>query len=147
MTTPKKKNILLVDDDADDQLFFLDALKEVNSDVTCDIANNGQEALDALRNHPIPDLIFLDLNMPVMNGFDCLIEVRKKEELQNIPVVIFTTTSDLATIRQMYELGANAFFKKPNEYSIMLSKLNELLNSNHFLNRINSVFSFAEFSI
>jgi DNA-binding response OmpR family regulator len=84
--------------------------------------------------------------MPVMNGFDCLIELRKKKELRDLPVVIFTTTSDLDTIKRMYEMGANAFFKKPNEFSIMRAKLESLL-TDFSIPKVRTNFSFAQFSL
>ena len=142
-----EKKILLVDDDADDQLFFLDALSEINSHIRCEIANNGHEALLSLESLPLPHVVFLDLNMPVMNGFDCLIELRKREELRALPVVIFTTTSDLATIKRMYEMGANAFFKKPNEFSTMRSKLETVLKTDFLIPIVRPSFSFAQFSL
>lgn len=141
------KKILLVDDDADDQLFFLDVLSEINALIKCDIAFNGREALLNLQIPPLPYLIFLDLNMPVMNGFDCLTEIRNRTELKEIPVIIFTTTSDLMTIKRMYELGANAFFKKPNEFSTMRSKLVSLLKTDFTQIKARHSFSLAAFSL
>jgi len=138
--------VLLVDDDADDQLFFCDALLEINSNIRCELANNGQEALSLLASPPYPKLIFLDLNMPVMNGFDCLAELRKKENLSQIPVIIFTTTSDHHAIRRTYDLGANAFFKKPNEYSTFLTKLRNILETDFGVREKSPEFSLAEFS-
>lgn len=143
----RKRKIWLVDDDADDQLFFLDALGEINAEIECEIANNGQDALDKLKDSPIPELLFLDLNMPVMNGFDCLAELRKHDKYRDLPVVIFTTTSDLSTIKKTYELGANGFFKKPNDFPTMRKKLEALLEMDFTQKKTNPSFSFAEFSL
>jgi CheY-like chemotaxis protein len=139
--------ILLVDDDADDQLFFCDAVKDINPDLRCELANHGQEALTILSFLPHPRMIFLDLNMPVMNGFDCLSEIRKNEHLNNIPVIIFTTTSEHATIKRAYELGANAFFKKPNDFKTIVQKLRHLLETDFDITPKSTVFSLAEFSV
>lgn len=141
------RRILLVDDDTDDQLYFMDALSEINTTIQCEIASNGQEALDFLERQHMPDLIFLDLNMPVMNGFDCLIELRKKERFNHVPVIIFTTTSDLVTIKRTHELGADAFFKKPNDLSTMLTKLQALLESDFTIRNSQTAFSFAAYSL
>jgi len=139
--------VLLVDDDADDQLFFCDALKEVNPNISCELASNGQEALTLLSYLPHPRIVFLDLNMPVMNGFDCLEEIRKKDQLNHIPVVIFTTTSEQNAIKRVHDLGANAFFKKPNDFNTILDKLRRLLETDFGIRNKSPIFSLAEFSV
>lgn len=141
-----KQIILLVDDDADDQLFFMDALSEIDAEVHCEITRNGSEALNRLEKDPLPDLIFLDLNMPVMNGFDCLAELRKRDDLSHIPVIIYSTTSDHSTVKKTHDLGANAFFRKPNDFPSMRTKLEELLQINFDRRDNNLQFSFNEFS-
>ena len=141
-----KQKILLVDDDADDQLFFIDALNEINAEVHCEITKNGSEALNRLEQEPLPDMTFLDLNMPVMNGFDCLAELRKRDDLDHIPVIIYSTTSDHSTVKKTHELGANAFFKKPNDFPSMRTKLEELLQKNFVKRDSNHQFSLNEFS-
>ena len=72
------RNILLVDDDADDQLLFRSALSQVDSQVNIQTASNGAVALKQMEIPPPPDIIFLDLNMPVMNGYECLKALKKK---------------------------------------------------------------------
>src|ERR1700761_8135544 len=87
------RTILLVDDDDNDREFFEDALKTIATDITLKIAGNGVEALDLLCNSTVlPDLIFMDLNMPLRNGYECLGDIKKNERLKNIPVVIFSTS-------------------------------------------------------
>src|SRR6185369_504496 len=86
--------VLLVDDDDDDQVMFLDALGEISNDVECITMNNGVEAIKSLKIlRPLPSIIFLDLNMPLMNGFECLKHLKKDEQYKKIPVVIFTTSN------------------------------------------------------
>jgi CheY-like chemotaxis protein len=126
--TTSVQHILMVDDDEDDQFLFRKALKEVNTSVNCETAGNGSEALKKLQIPPPPDIIFLDLNMPVMNGFECLVVLKKEKKYKNIPVVIFTTANDMATIEQSRALGANAFFHKPIDFAHLLTKLHKLLN-------------------
>lgn len=125
----KAVQILMVDDDIDDQLLFQRALKKIDSSFGCEIAEDGVEALVKLEIPPPPDLIFLDLNMPVMNGFECLIALKKEEKFKDIPVIIFSTACDNITIEKTRELGANAFFPKPTDFSHLLSKLDNLLHS------------------
>jgi len=123
------KAILLVDDDEDDQFFFVDTLKEFAPDIACFIASNGMEAMELLQSAALlPSLIFLDLNMPVMNGFECLDQIKREKRFREIPVIIYSTSSDPITVKKINEMGANAFFRKPSDFPSMHSKLQQLLN-------------------
>ena len=93
MMNATTEKILLIDDDEDDQLFFQEVVLELNPVISCEVAEDGLLGLDLLKTGFIPDLIFLDLNMPSMNGFDFLQHFRKESHWQKIPVVIFTTSS------------------------------------------------------
>jgi CheY-like chemotaxis protein len=119
----------MVDDDEDDQLLFREALKQVNKSVTCNTALNGAEALEILQSSVTPDLIFLDLNMPIMNGFDCLKALKNEKIYRHIPVIIFTTANDLTTIEKCRTLGASGFFHKPIDFDLLLLKLQQLLKT------------------
>jgi CheY-like chemotaxis protein len=119
--------ILLIDDDVDDQLYFRDAVNEINPSITCEIANNGKEALQQIEIPPLPDIIFLDLNMPVMNGFECLSSLKKKGRYQDIPVVIFTTSKNADDISRTRELGASFFFTKPTDFNTLCHKLKTII--------------------
>jgi CheY-like chemotaxis protein len=122
------KNIFLVDDDVDDQLFFTDALKEIDSEISCVIANNGKEALEQLRKlSNLPEILFLDLNMPFMNGYECLSQLKNETRLSKIPVVIFTTSNDPRDAEITHQLGAEVFLSKPNEFGKLRSKLEKIL--------------------
>lgn len=125
------KNIFLVDDDADDQLFFTDALREIDSGIICTIANNGREALEKLKKlNPLPEVLFLDLNMPFMNGYECLSYLKNEIRLSKIPVVIFTTSNDPRDAETTHQLGAEVFLSKPNEFGLLRDKLEQILNIN-----------------
>ncbi len=132
------KRILLVDDDADDQLYFRDAISELRKKVECVIGNNGKEAQVQIGNPPPPDIIFLDLNMPLMNGYEFLDFLKKEEAYKNIPVVIFTTSSEPQDVARVRQMGAHLFFTKPTNFSILCSKLDKILDMN---------FSSMEFAI
>lgn len=110
------KNLLLVDDDDDDREFFLEVVGDLFPEMSCVTAVNGQDALDKL-GHYRPDLIFLDLNMPLMNGRQFLAEVNKHSILSDIPVVILTTSSDRESIVETRRLGAKEFITKPDKFS------------------------------
>jgi CheY-like chemotaxis protein len=119
--SPEK--ILLIDDDHDDQLFFLDAIRDIDATITCEVANDGIEGIEKLKSETLPDLIFLDLNMPYMNGFDFLLLIRKEQRYDHIPVIIFTTSSHQRDIDTSRELGAKAFLTKPNNFNELAKKL------------------------
>src|SRR5688500_2317683 len=104
-------NVLIVDDDEDDRALFCDALHEINSSIHCLIAQNGEEALNSLRSFrlPMPDVIFLDLNMPRLNGMDCLTELKNDTLLRDIPTVIYSTSSFERDITMAMQSGAENF--------------------------------------
>ena len=135
---------------ADDHALLRNALASlINSFDNCKViyeAGNGKELITKMQQHPIPDVVLLDLSMPVMNGFDFLAEREKDERLKNIPVVIFSTTSDLGTVKKTYEMGANVFFKKPNDFPTLRTKLHGLLEKPDPVSTPpGSAFSFAEY--
>lgn len=123
----KTLKILLVEDDADDQLYFIDALKMVNPSAICEIANNGNEAIQQMEVPPPPDLIFLDLNMPIMNGFEYLGSIKNETRFREIPVVIFTTSKNSQDIDRTKELGAKLFFTKPANFKEFCNKLDQIM--------------------
>ncbi|MBA2613668.1 MAG: response regulator [Bacteroidetes bacterium] len=123
------KNILLIDDDEDDQEIFLSAVNEIADNVNCYALSNAAEALKKLESKTIiPEVIFLDLNMPVMSGQQFLIEIKKNSQLKNIPILIFSTSSHIETIRLMKELGAHDFITKPNKYDKLIDVLKNTLS-------------------
>jgi CheY-like chemotaxis protein len=123
-----KGKILLVDDDEDDQLIFTDALREIHFSFDCLIANNGHAGLAVLeREKNPPAMIFLDLNMPLMNGAEFLSQIKEHPIHRQIPVVIFTTSNNPLDKENMLKLGANRFITKMAEFKILKSKLSELL--------------------
>ncbi|MBA2613590.1 MAG: response regulator [Bacteroidetes bacterium] len=118
------KIIMIIDDDEDDRFFFCSAVKKVYPSYICEQAQNGKEALEKLRdNFKLPDYIFLDLNMPVMNGSDCLRELKSDQVLKNIPVVIFTTSMYPPDVEFMRELGAAYFMIKPLDLTTLPDEL------------------------
>lgn len=124
------KKILLVDDDLDDQLFFVDAIKELESTIDCGIANNGLEALDHLdKVPPPPSIIFLDLNMPLMNGFECLAQLKKNHSYKEIPVIIFTTSNHPVDEERTLAMGAKMFFTKPSDFNALKNKLKSIIQT------------------
>jgi len=123
------KICFMVDDDIDDQEIFLIALDEIEENVKCVFANDGFEALQKLHGDPFfePDYIFLDLNMPRMNGKQCLAELKKINRLSSIPIIIYSTSSDRKFINETNQLGATAYFTKPSSITELAKKLAEFL--------------------
>jgi CheY-like chemotaxis protein len=121
------KTCFLIDDDHDDQLIFTLALKQVSGSLMCVTANNGFEALEKLGQKGfLPDYIFMDLNMPGMNGIECLLKIKGLTHLRNIPVVIYTTSSNQQDILETNALGAYAFITKPYHIADLSQKLHEV---------------------
>ena len=113
-----KRTFFIVDDDIDDQDLFIEAVNEVDDSIECMSASNCEEALDLLKNKKIgkPDMIFLDLNMPKLNGKQCLAELKKEAHLADIPVIIYSTSSEKRDIEETSRLGAAHFLTKPNKF-------------------------------
>lgn len=105
---------MLIDDDEDDRDFFMQVMEDIHPGMVYDTASNGRLALDKLNSGIRPDLIFLDLNMPLMSGQQFLQEIRNHKHLVDIPVVILSTSADAQTIRETLSLGARHFITKPD---------------------------------
>ncbi|KAA2239784.1 response regulator [Chitinophaga agrisoli] len=110
-----KTTFLLVDDDADDTALFEEVLEQVDPSIGFRVATNGQEALEMLRSdsEALPDIIFLDLNMPRMDGRQCLAELQQDDRLKQIPVIMYTTSSQPRDITQALQNGALCYITKP----------------------------------
>jgi CheY-like chemotaxis protein len=116
MITTKK--FLLTDDDKDDRELFSEALASVDPGIVCHGAENGRDALRILHSLGIskPDIIFVDINMPVMNGWELLHALKKDGERNDIPVIIYTTSSEERDRRIAKDLGALCFVTKPDDF-------------------------------
>lgn len=114
--THRIHTVLLIDDDDEDRYFFREALQETDASIVCLEAEDGVEALTILRSEgiPLPDLIFLDLNMPRMDGRQCLIEIKNTEQLRHLPVIICTTSNQPEHKAEMKQLGAAYYMTKPS---------------------------------
>jgi len=112
------KTFLLVDDDADDTELFCEALGEIDTSIHCYFATYGKEAFQKLddKEFPLPDIIFLDINMPQMNGWRCLTRLKESDAYKGIPVVMYSTSSNSKDIEIASDLGALFFFTKPSDF-------------------------------
>ena len=109
--------VLIIDDDEDDRDLFCIAVHEIEPRINCIMARNGEEALQGLRlEYPKPHIIFLDLNMPRINGIQCLRELKKDRELQDIPVVIYTASNLDEDKEEIKKLGVLYYITKPSSF-------------------------------
>jgi CheY-like chemotaxis protein len=127
----QKMFVLIIDDDSEDRELFHEAIGVIDPSIKCISAKDGKEAVMQLINgvSQLPDFIFLDINMPVMNGRECLIELKKDVRLKHIPVVMYSTTSDSREIRQCYTLGAHDFLVKPYNFTQLVEALRTIIVS------------------
>ena len=126
----KSRVIMIIDDDEDDVELFCDALKEIDHDIQCVSASNGEEALSRLSTGegPLPDYIFLDLNMPRLNGKQCLKRLKVNSKFQNIPVVIYSTSKSKEDMEETRQLGAVHFLTKPNRINDLRRAIASILD-------------------
>jgi len=133
------KTILLIDDDIDDQEFFMEAVKEVNDALDCHIASSCEEGLTILNKMSVvPDYIFLDLNMPKVDGKKCLSELKKSAKLKDIPVVIYSTSSLKKDIEETKAMGAVHFMTKPSAFRELCDAIGNVLSYNFSASTANS---------
>jgi len=122
-------NLLLIDDDEDDQELFIEAAKEISPDIHITVVPDAATALEKLTSKSvIADVIFSDLNMPRMTGQQFLVEIKKRHDLKDIPVIIFSTSSHTHTIQLVKDFGAHDFITKPGLFNELVTTLRRLLS-------------------
>ncbi len=123
--------VLLVDDDLEDQEIFAATLSSINKSIRCLHASNGKQALTILmESSRLPDYIFLDLNMPIMNGCEFLKEIKSYEQLSKIPLHIYTTSSEKKHREEALRLGASDFITKPSNLKELAHRLKIIFSIN-----------------
>ena len=108
--------ILLADDDEDDRFFFQEALNELSIGTRLTAVHDGEQLMKLLTEtaSALPDVLFLDLNMPRKNGYECLREIKSSEQLKPLPVVILSTLFDRDIADRLYRDGASFCMRKPS---------------------------------
>ena len=111
-------NLLLADDDNDDCTFFKEALEDLPISANLLTVHDGVQLMNFLstKADTLPDVLFLDLNMPLKNGFECLSEIKSSREFENVPVIIFSTSLNIEVVDLLYQKGAHYYIRKPGEY-------------------------------
>lgn len=112
---PTHRKCFFIDDDEDDRDFFCTAIQTIDPEIECLFAKDGNEAIKTLTEQTdlIPDFIFIDMNMPMVDGKQCLIEIRKIDRLDDVPVYIYSTSGTTRLIDEILSLGAKEFLIKP----------------------------------
>jgi CheY-like chemotaxis protein len=128
----KPLHVLLADDDEDDRLIFKEALEDIRIKSIVTTVNDGIELMDYLTQAGIvlPDVIFLDLNMPRKNGMQCLQEIRNNPVLMNLTIAIYSTSGAERDIEETFITGANVYIKKPNDFSTLKKVVEEAMRIN-----------------
>ena len=124
--------IVLAEDDEDDRMFFKEALQEIKVKTNIDFVNDGLQLMNYL-NRPgirLPHVVFLDLNMPVKSGMECLVEIRRNSRLKDLAIVIYSTSASEEDIEEAFVNGANIYIKKPNDFSLLKSSLAKVISLN-----------------
>ena len=111
-------HILLADDSPDEHFLFMHTVKGIDTDVTISTVNNGEELINKLQKKgaAMPDIIFLDINMPLKNGKESLADIRNNEKLKDLTVVIYSTSDERRDIEETFALGADLYIKKPQDF-------------------------------
>ncbi|MFT3796228.1 response regulator [Flavobacterium sp.] len=127
MSTPKR--CFFIDDDEDDRDFFCTALQNINPEIECLFAKDGTEAIDQLVASPemVPDYIFIDMNMPLMDGKQCLAAIREIDRLDQVPVYLYSTSGAPKLIDEVLQMGAKEFLIKPTSMNALEQLLRRIV--------------------
>ncbi len=133
-------HVLLADDDVDDIYFFKQALEAFPITTKLATLQNGELLMSKLMElySNLPDIVFLDLNMPRKNGFECLAEIKKNKIFMQLPVIIFSTSYEMGVVNSLYENGAQYYIRKPADIKlykkIILHALTLIVNNQSSIN-------------
>jgi len=125
-------HLILADDDEDDRLFFTDAFSELKINTRVNTFNDGVELMNYLNKEGslMPNVLFLDLNMPKKTGIECLIEIKANSKMSGIAIVIYSTSASEEDIEKTFVLGANIYIKKPDSFKKLKKILSEVVSIN-----------------
>jgi CheY-like chemotaxis protein len=125
-------HLILADDDEDDRFFFTDAFSELKINTKVNTFNDGVELMNYLNKEDalMPNVLFLDLNMPKKTGIECLIEIKANTKMSGIAIVIYSTSASEEDIEKTFVLGANIYIKKPDSFKKLKKILSEVVSIN-----------------
>lgn len=124
------RTIILTDDDEDDRDFFRAAVESTNPDVNLLTFNDGVSLTEYMFSNPKadPQMIFLDINMPRMNGFECLTALRQRYNPDELPIVMYTTSENELDLQEATRLGANLYVRKPTDFNRLKTIVHNVLS-------------------
>lgn len=130
--TKEYTHIILADDDEDDRLFFTDAFEELKISTKVQTFRDGAELMEYLNSEQavLPEILFLDLNMPKKNGIECLHEIKSNPKFENMAIAIYSTSSSEEHIEETFVSGANIYIKKPSEFQTLKKVLSDVVTMN-----------------
>lgn len=122
--------LLLIDDDIDDRELFCEAIQALGGVLICYAEPNCRRAFENLdkKNMEHPEVIFLDINMPIMNGWECLRALKSHQAYKHIPVVMYSTSAEVEDVNKARKLGALCFLKKPTSFNGLKESLEVIVN-------------------
>ncbi|MGJ8551067.1 response regulator [Winogradskyella wichelsiae] len=124
-------NIALADDDEDDRFFFTEAFEDLKIKNRVSTFKDGIELMEFLEKASLlPDLLFLDLNMPKKSGIECLKEIKASSKFKEMIIAIYSTSSSEEDVENTFVLGANIYIKKPNDFEKLKKVLSEVVTTN-----------------
>lgn len=127
--TTQRKQIFIIDDDVEDQEIFMEAVREINPFIECLASTSGEQALEQLSDGAVhPDLIFLDLNMPKLNGKQILVEIKTLPAAKHIPVIMYSTSFAPRDLEEIQRVGAVHHLVKPSRFDDLVNALRELID-------------------
>jgi DNA-binding response OmpR family regulator len=126
LTQPNSTNVLIAEDDDDDFFIFSVAVSETGFSVLLKRAEDGELLMNLLREQ-LPDILFLDLLMPIKDGKQCLLEIRADRRYDTMPIVVYTQLDDLETVEYCYRQGSNLITIKPNTIADLREALQRIL--------------------
>lgn len=125
-------HIILADDDEDDRLFFTDAFEEIKINTKVETYIDGVELMNYLNSEDaiLPQVLFLDLNMPKKNGIECLHEIKANQKFNDMAIAIYSTSASKEHIEETFVRGANIYIQKPNDFNKLKKVLSDVVEIN-----------------
>lgn len=123
-----RTNILLAEDDTDDYRFFAEALEKISPEYIITRVKNGLECITYLKTHERPEIIFLDLNIPIKNGLECLKYIKDNQGIADIPVILYSTSHYIKHIDSAFKSNAHYYIVKPSDEKVLIEILTTVIN-------------------
>ena len=125
----ERKKIMIIDDDSDDRFFFKEALGMIFSSLECIEGKGCADAFEVLNmNEELPHFIFLDINMPRIDGYECLKQLKSQEKFKHIPVIMYSTHFSQKSENELINLGATSCIEKAMDLKTLPEQILKVIN-------------------